>query len=457
MVFSSLIFLFRFIPIFFLIYFIVPEKFKNLVLFIGSLVFYASGEPRYAVLVLLSILVNYVIARLMCGFEKGTAARKGMLAIALSYDVGMLLIFKYAVFIISNIKAAFGLDIAVPTISLPLGISFYTFQIMSYVIDAYRGNCECEKSILNLGTYLLMFPQLIAGPIVVYEKVAESLKKRDITIEHVENGLKTFTLGLGAKVIFANTLGNIWNATDEMGYANISTGFAWLGILAYSLQLYFDFSGYSLMAIGLGEMLGFSFPKNFDNPYIARSATEFWRRWHITLTSWFREYLYIPLGGNRKGTVRTYINMFIIWAITGFWHGAGWNFIAWGMYYFVFLAIERLFLKKILDRSHVLSRIYTLVVVMSGWVLFAASSLTKAGIYLSRMFTWHKGTEFVEYLQTYWYILIPAMIFSTPLLTKYYATHKKQIQVLVFLVAVFWLSVGLLVDSVYNPFLYFRF
>ena len=444
-------------PIFFLIYFLVPAKFKNLVLFIGSLVFYASGEPRYAVLVLLSIFVNYLLARLMCKYEPGSVPRKGMLALAVGYDVGMLLIFKYAVFIISNIKDLFGLDIAVPTISLPLGISFYTFQIMSYVIDAYRGKCECETSVLNLGTYLLMFPQLIAGPIVVYDKVAESLKKRDINLERIENGLKTFTIGLGAKVIFANSLGNIWNATDEMGYGNISTAFAWLGILAYSLQLYFDFSGYSLMAIGLGEMLGFEFPKNFDNPYIARSATEFWRRWHITLTSWFREYLYIPLGGNRKGTVRTYINMFIIWAITGFWHGAGWNFIAWGMYYFVFLAAERLFFKQYLDKSQVLSRIYTLTVVMCGWVLFAASSLSKAGQYLSRMFTWNEGTEFIEYIRTYWYVLIPAILFSTPLFSKYYERHKKQVQVIVFLFLVFWLSVGLLVDSVYNPFLYFRF
>ena len=457
MVFSSLIFLFRFLPVFLILYYLVPFRFKNFVLFVGSLVFYAWGEPRYAILVLFSILINYTLTRFMCSYEPGSRKRKAMFLLAIAYDVGMLLVFKYLVFILTSIKAAGGLQFSVPYITLPLGISFYTFQIMSYVIDAYREKCECEKSILNLGTYLLMFPQLIAGPIVIYEKVSKALKERIISTEHIENGFKTFTLGLGAKVIFANTLGNVWNATDSAGYSNISTVFAWLGILSYSLQLYFDFSGYSLMAIGLGEMLGFDFPKNFDNPYIARSTTEFWRRWHMTLTGWFREYIYIPLGGNRKVAARTYLNMLVVWAITGFWHGAGWNFIVWGLYYFVLLSIERLFLKNILDKSRVLSRIYTLVAVMSGWVLFASDSLTKALSYLSRMFTWHPGEDFVEYIQTYWYFIIGAMIFATPLFTKYYENHKKSIPVIIFLVIVFWLSVVLLVDSVYNPFLYFRF
>ncbi|SFL01408.1 alginate O-acetyltransferase complex protein AlgI [Lachnospiraceae bacterium KH1T2] len=457
MVFSSLEFLFRFLPAFLLLYFIAPYRLKNLVLFIGSLIFYASGEPVYTILVLLSIVVNYTLTRLMCTYDRGSPGRKGMLVLAMFYDVGILLIFKYAIFIIKNINAFILSDIPVPDISLPLGISFYTFQIMSYVIDAYRGKYECERSILNLGTYLVMFPQLIAGPIVVYDNVSKALAKRSITAEHIENGFKTFTLGLGAKVIFANNLGNIWNATDSAGYSNISTGFAWLGILAYTLQLYFDFSGYSLMAIGLGEMMGFEFPRNFNYPYVASSVTDFWKRWHITLTSWFREYIYIPLGGNRKGTLRTYLNMFIVWTITGFWHGADWNFIFWGMYYFVILSIERLFFKKILDRSKVLSRIYTLVVVMSGWVLFAAESLTKAFEYLGRMFTWHSGNDYIEYIQTYWFILIPSIVFATPVFTKYYLTHKNRVPVLIFLIVVFWLSVSFLVDSVYNPFLYFRF
>ncbi|MCR4744827.1 MAG: MBOAT family protein [Lachnospiraceae bacterium] len=457
MVFSSLIFLFRFLPVFLLVYYLIPFKFKNLALFAGSLVFYGWGEPRYLVLVVLSIIINYVIARLMCSYEQGTLQRKLMFLLAIFYDVGMLFVFKYLGFIMTSINDFTGANISVPTITLPLGISFYTFQIMSYVIDAYRGKCECENNILNLGTYLVMFPQLIAGPIVIYEKVADALKSREITAEHIENGFKTFTLGLGAKVIFANTLGNIWNATDSAGYSNISTGFAWLGAIAYSLQLYFDFSGYSLMAIGLGEMLGFEFPKNFDNPYIARSATEFWRRWHMTLTGWFREYIYIPLGGNRAGALRTYLNMFVVWAITGFWHGAGWNFIIWGLYYFILLSIERLFLKKFLDKSHVLSRIYTLTVVISGWVIFAAESLGKGIIYLSRMFTWNPGTDALEYIETYWYFLLGAIIFSTPLFRKYYENHKKGVHVMVVLFLIFWLSVILLVDSVYNPFLYFRF
>ncbi len=457
MVFSSLVFLFRFLPVFLIIYYLVPFKFKNPVLFAGSVVFYAWGEPRYLILVLFSILINYSLTRLMCSYEKGSLQRKLMFLLAIFYDVGMLFVFKYLVFIMTSINELTGLESPVPVITLPLGISFYTFQIMSYVIDAYREKFECEKSILNLGTYLLMFPQLIAGPIVIYEKVADALKEREINTEHIENGFKTFTLGLGAKVIFANTLGNIWNAADSAGYSNISTGFAWLGALAYSLQLYFDFSGYSLMAIGLGEMLGFQFPKNFDNPYISRSVTEFWRRWHMTLTGWFREYIYIPLGGNREGAARTYLNMLVIWAITGFWHGAGWNFIVWGLYYFILLSIERLFLKKFLDLSKVLSRIYTLVTVIVGWVIFAAPSLPKAMTYISRMFTWNQGMDFVEYIETYWYFLLGALIFSTPLLTDYYEKHKKSLPVIIFLFAVFWLSVVLLVDSVYNPFLYFRF
>lgn len=457
MVFSSLIFLFRFLPVFLLLYYLVPFKFKNPVLFLGSLFFYAWGEPRYAILVLFSIIINYTISRLMSSYDKGSIQRKLMFLLAIFYDVGMLIVFKYLVFIMTSINELSGAAFEVPSITLPLGISFYTFQIMSYVIDVYRGKCEADRSILDLATYLLMFPQLIAGPIVIYEKVSEAIKQREITAEHIENGFKTFTLGLGSKVIFANTLGNIWNATDSAGYSNISTGFAWLGILAYTLQLYFDFNGYSLMAIGLGEMLGFEFPENFNYPYISRTVTEFWKRWHMTLTGWFREYVYIPLGGNRKGMLRTYLNMFVIWLITGFWHGAGWNFIIWGLYYFVILSAERLFLKKILDKSHVLSRIYTLVVVMSGWVIFASASFDKALVYLSRMFSFNPGDDLLEYIATYWYFIVGAVIFSTPLFKKYYDRHKNNPLVIIVLVVIFWLSVVLLVDSVYNPFLYFRF
>ncbi len=457
MVFSSLNFIFRFMPAFFLLYFIVPFRAKNAVLFFGSLVFYALGEPKYVLLVLLSIAVNYLLARFMANLPPGTAGRRTVLVLACIYDVGILVLFKYTGFFIENINAVAGTEIKVPEIALPLGISFYTFQIMSYVVDVYRQTCPPEKNILDLGTYLVMFPQLIAGPIVVYTDVAERLKKRQINTSWVENGFKLFTLGLGEKVILANTLGQVWSSCKEAGYESLSTPFAWLGILAYSLQLYYDFGGYSLMAIGLGQMLGFSFPQNFRFPYSACSVTDFWHRWHISLTSWFREYVYIPLGGNRKGKGRTYLNMLIVWLITGFWHGAAWNFVVWGLYYFVLLSLERAFLHRFFDRHRLIGRFYTLIVVMCGWVLFDAGSLSDAMVYLSRMFTLHGGTDFLPSLQTYWIFLVPACVLAFPGLERLYRKHRKHPVSIAVLFVVFWLSVVLLVDAVYNPFLYFRF
>ncbi|MCR4908222.1 MAG: MBOAT family protein [Lachnospiraceae bacterium] len=457
MVFSSLNFIFRFMPVFFLLYFIVPFRAKNCVLFLGSIVFYAFGEPKYVLLVLFSIVVNYFMALLMDRLAPRSPGRRFVLFLACLYDVGVLVLFKYTGFIMENVNAVAGTDFPVPHIALPLGISFYTFQIMSYVIDVYRRTCPPERNILDLGTYLVMFPQLIAGPIVVYTDVAERLKERHINLSSVENGLKLFTIGLGEKVIFANTLGNIWSACKEAGYESLSTPFAWLGILAYSLQLYYDFGGYSLMAIGLGQMLGFSFPQNFRYPYSAYSVTDFWHRWHISLTSWFREYVYIPLGGNRRGVFRTYINMLIVWLITGFWHGAAWNFVAWGLYYFVLLSLERAFLHRFFSKHRIVGRFCTLIAVMCGWVLFDAGSLSDAMVYLSRMFTIHGGTDFLPSLQTYWIFLVPACILSFPVAEGFYRKFKKSPVCLVLLFAIFWLSVVLLVDAVYNPFLYFRF
>ncbi|MCR5625917.1 MAG: MBOAT family protein [Lachnospiraceae bacterium] len=458
MVFSSLEFIFRFLPIFLIVYYLVPAEVKNPVLFIGSMIFYSFGEPRFAVLVVLSIIVNYCCAYLMEKHGEENILRKRMFFIvALLYDIGALVVFKYLDFIVGNINAVFGTSITEPSITLPLGISFYTFQIMSYVIDVYRGRCKVERNILNLGTYLIMFPQLIAGPIVLYDTVSYELRKRKVSLLGLERGLKKFTLGLGMKVIFANNIGNIWNACEEAGYANISTPMAWLGILSFSLQLYYDFGGYSLMAIGLGEMLGFNFPKNFDFPYIANSVTDFWKRWHMTLTGWFREYIYIPLGGNRKGKARMFLNMLIVWLITGLWHGAAWNFVIWGLYYFVLLSVERLFLKKLLDKSKVLSRIYTLIAVMCGWVLFQTSSLTGAVEYLSRMFTYNPGWDFLEVFKTYSWFLIPGIICATPVFVRPYRKYRDRLTGIVILFLIFWGSVVLLVDSVYNPFLYFRF
>ena len=459
MVFSSLIFLFRFLPVFLLVYYIVPLPLKNLVLFLGSLFFYAWGEPKYTVLVLLSIIVNFYSTKFMAMYDRQYRIRERRicLALILLYDVGMLIFFKYTGFILTNVNTFAGTAIPIPKITLPLGISFYTFQIMSYVIDVYKGNIEVESSILNVGTYLVMFPQLIAGPIVVYKNVAEALHERDITLEGIERGLMTFTLGLGSKVILANNIGNVWSACGEAGFENISTLFAWLGIAAYTLQLYFDFSGYSLMAIGLGEMMGFKFPQNFNFPYIANSVSDFWKRWHITMTDWFRNYIYIPLGGNRNGAVRTYFNMLVVWVITGFWHGADWNFVLWGLYYFVILSVERLFLKKVLDQLHFFSRIYTLLCVMIGWVLFASPSLQEAIVYITRMFTINPGTDFLEYAQSYGVLMAAGVVFATPIFSDWYKKHRSNVLVISFMFVVFWYSVYLLTKEIYNPFLYFRF
>lgn len=457
MVFSSLLFIFRFMPVFFIIYYAVPVKWKNAVLFCGSIVFYAWGEPRYAVLVLISIAVNFLLAR---GIDRAAGRhgrQKFYMALDIFYNVGLLLVFKYSAFAVNNVNSIFGTSFDVPSLTLPLGISFYTFQIMSYVIDVYRGTCCAERSILDLGTYLLMFPQLIAGPIVMYDRVALSLKARQTDTGNIERGLKTFILGLGSKVLLANNFGNIWNAAGTAGYDVMSTPMAWIGIISYTFQIYFDFNGYSLMAIGLGEMLGFNFPQNFNFPYIASSVNDFWHRWHITLTTWFREYIYIPLGGNRKGEGRTYLNMLIVWAVTGFWHGADWNFVLWGLYYFVLLSIERLFLGKILKKFRILPHIYTLVAVMCGWVLFAITDIKQVGVYLSRMFTWHSGTDYKENIRTVLLLIAAGAIFSTPVFRPWYRKHKNGAAVIMVLFMIFWASVTALVDSVYNPFLYFRF
>ena len=457
MVFSSLVFIFRFLPLFFIIYYLVPFKYKNLILLLGSMFFYAYGEPRFLILIIASIVINFFCAESIFSAEEGGRKRKVFFLLALIYDIGSLVVFKYTDFILENINNLTGAGIPLPGLTLPLGISFYTFQIMSYVIDVYRKKCPSSHNLVNLGTYLVMFPQLIAGPIVVYNEVSQRLKKRRIASHDVEEGLKKFTLGLGMKVIFANNIGGIWNTCLEEGFENLSTPMAWLGILSFSLQLYYDFGGYSMMAIGLGQMLGFKFPKNFDYPYIANSVTDFWRRWHMTLTSWFREYIYIPLGGNRKGVLRTILNMLVVWLITGLWHGAAWNFVVWGLYYFVLLVLERFVLKKVLDKIPVLPHIYTLVIVMCGWVLFQAPSLSEALVFISRMFTLNPGTEFIDPLKQNALFLIPAMICATPVFSGIYLKSKKKWYGIAVLFLIFWGSVVLLVDSVYNPFLYFRF
>ena len=466
MVFSSLGFVFGFLPLFLIVYYCVNEKYRNLILFLGSLIFYAIGEPVYVLLMLLSVIVNYYGGILID--KKEGRARKALLTLFLAYDFLMLIFFKYTNFFIENLNGIFYLSKSTHHISslnvlLPLGISFYTFQIASYVVDVYRKDVEVCNNILNLGTYLCMFPQLIAGPIVVYSRVEKELRQREITFLKFEDGLKAFVIGMGYKVLIANIMGVIWNDISTIGFSNITTQYAWVGAISYTFQIYFDFAGYSLMAIGLGRMLGFDIPQNFNNPYISKTVTEFWRRWHITLSSWFRDYVYIPLGGNRKGKFRTVINLFIVWALTGFWHGASWNFVLWGIYFFVLIFIEKLFLKKLFEKTKIIGRLYTFFAVIISWVIFAITDFNKLFEYLSRMFPFYPNintvnpVDYVSSLYSYWYVFLAALVFSTPLPQKIYKKYKNNFLVVLVLLLVFWGCVYRLMISANNPFLYFRF
>lgn len=477
MIFSSLLFLFRFIPVFFLIYYIVPFRFKNAVLLIGSIIFYAWGEPKFLILIIISILFNYFAGLLIDYFKNKAENRRRQetttdivktknvydklriisFVLAIIYDLGALFVFKYTNFFIENINGMMGTDIKAVELVLPLGISFYTFQIMSYIIDLYKGKIKVEKSPVILGTYLSMFPQLIAGPIVVYSDVSEKLHERKITLNDIEEGIGIFILGLGSKVIIANNVGMLWDDVAAIGYSNIGAGTAWLSVLAFSLQIYFDFNGYSLMAIGLGKMLGFEFPKNFNFPYISRSLTEFWRRWHITLSTWFREYVYIPLGGNRKGRIRIYVNLFVVWFLTGFWHGAGWNFIFWGLFFFVMLSIEKSGLKKFLDNHNVFSHIYSVILIGLSWMIFAITDIKKLGGFFTRLVAFGDDTIALYYLRNYAIILIIGCILSTPLLKKIYMKNKNKLIGIILHLLILVVSVAYLTDATYNPFLYFRF
>jgi len=467
MVFSSILFLFRFMPIAFLVYYLVPKKLKNLTLLILSLIFYCWGEVRYFPIMVASIVVDYVASNGIRKYGENKLKRKLFLLMSVFFNLGMLGFFKYTNFFIENINALLGTSIGMLSLTLPLGISFYTFQTMSYTIDVYRGKVEAEKNIIDFGAFVVLFPQLIAGPIVRYTDVALELKTRTLKLDRIESGIATFIMGLGRKVLIANSCGALWTEVETIGFANISAPLAWLGILAFTLQIYFDFSGYSLMAIGLGRMLGFEFPENFNYPYISRSVTEFWRRWHMTLGSWFREYLYIPLGGNRVSSSRHIFNMFVVWAATGFWHGANWNFVLWGLYSFVFLVLEKYLIGDFLKRHRIISHIYLVLLVMLSWALFAVTDLGQLGVLLGRMFgaggSFSLGGDWNYYLRNYGVVLLLGCIFSAPVVPcvskKLEAMGKKWYQPLriVLLLGVLILSVAYLVDATYNPFLYFRF
>ncbi|MGL5416970.1 MAG: MBOAT family O-acyltransferase [Clostridium sp.] len=456
MVFSSLVFIFRFLPIFFLIYYIVPKRFKNIVLLLGSLLFYSWGEGKYFLLIVFSILINYFFSR---GMEivKKNKFKVSLFMLIIIFNIGILFVFKYMNFFIEILNRITSSSFNEVQITLPLGISFYTFQVLSYSIDVYRGKICAEKNIINFGAFVSMFPQLIAGPIVKYTDVSERLNSRSISKEMIESGIENFILGLGQKVLIANNIGMLWEEIGSMDVNNIPTALAWLGIIAFSLQIYFDFSGYSLMAIGLGEILGFKFPINFRYPYISRSITEFWQRWHITLGSWFKEYVYIPLGGSREGKIKLLRNLFLVWIATGIWHGAEYNFILWGLYFFVLILIEKMYLKNILDKHRIWSHIYTLILLLIGWLIFSTSSLEQGIVYLKTMFI-YKGGTWIYYLENYGVILIVGVLLSTPIIKKLYEKFiKNEILRTVILMSIFILSISYIVDSSYNPFLYFRF
>ncbi len=464
MVFSSLEFLFLFLPIFYIVYAVAPRQMKNLCLFIASLVFYAIGvlaNPYYLPLFVLSLVGNFLIGG---AIEKCKRHARLFLAVGVAGNVAMLFVFKYAGFFVSAAQSTgllAGVNLDALRFVLPIGISFYTFQCMSYLIDVYRG-LAAESSFINLGAYIAMFPQLIAGPIVRYGDVAAQLKKRTVTKAKVWEGACVFIFGLGIKVLLANRLGTLWHDINAVGYEATSTAAAWLGILAFSLQIYFDFWGYSLMAIGLGKTLGFDFPQNFHYPYTALTMTDFWRRWHMTLGTWFREYVYIPLGGNRKGPLRTYLNLFAVWFLTGFWHGASWNFVCWGLLLFLLIAVEKAGLAKLLTRIKPVGRLYMLVTVILSWLLFATEDMPAFVLYLKRLVGLSGDNVFAgdltKYLRTYGLFLVAGILLSTTLPKALYAKLKNRRRLLIpVLAAIVLLSVYCMYKGMNDPFMYFRF
>lgn len=466
MVFSSTIFLCVYLPLVLLGYYICPKKGRNLFLLIVSLVFYAWGEPKYVFLMIFSILVNYIFGRLMDKHRENKKRLKLMLVLSVVIDIGLLSVFKYTDFIITNVNAIFGANFDLLNIALPIGISFYTFQAMSYTIDVYRNDVRVQKNLIDFGMYITMFPQLIAGPIVRYADVQDQLAERSVTTADFSEGIMRFVVGLGKKVLLANQMGAVWSDIYALG-GDVSALMAWTGAIAYTFQIYFDFSGYSDMAIGLGRMFGFKFPENFRYPYQSVSITDFWRRWHITLSTWFKEYLYIPLGGNRRGLARQALNLLIVWSLTGFWHGAGWNFVMWGLYYFVILFIEKLFLLKALDKLPKFFRhVYALLLIIIGWVIFASDDVSVLLPYLGSMFGANGavGGMDVYTLLTKAVLLIICCIASTELPKKLFlsaagAMNEKAAFTLksVLMIALLALSMILLIGDSYNPFLYFRF
>lgn len=465
MLFSSITFLYYFLPIVLLLYYAVPVKMKNLVLFLASLIFYAWGEPKYVFLMLLSVAIGYAAGLLMDKLPK-----KPVLILSVGACLFFLIYFKYTNFLVTNVNGLLKTQLPVLNVIMPIGISFYTFQIISYIIDVYRGDVPKQKNLLYLATYIAMFPQLIAGPIVRYSDINLQLEHREIKKTDLANGITRFILGLSKKVLIANQLGELCQIFRDSGEKTLL--FYWLYAVATALHIYFDFSGYSDMAIGLGKFLGFSFTENFNYPFMSKSATEFWRRWHMSLGSWFRDYVYIPLGGNRKGQGRQIFNIFVVWMLTGFWHGAEWNFVIWGLFFAVLLILEKLWLYEKLQKSRVISRVYLLFAVMISFVIFNAGNVSEMISDLVHLLPVGAsfsggiaGAEFLYYLKSYAWILVIAVIGSTNLPKRWYNSLKEKAFISkvtvclepVILLGLLLLSTAYLIDGSFNPFLYFRF
>ena len=461
MVFSSLNFLFLFFPLVMLLHLAVPRAWKNPVLLAASVYFYAWGEPVYIVLMLISVAFNYVTGR-QIGEQASPRRKKRSLIFALAFNLGVLGFFKYYGFLVETLNALLRLDLGYRALPLPIGISFYTFQALSYVIDVYRGKVKPQRSLVDFAVYITMFPQLVAGPIVQYADIEKQLKKRAVSLPQCGQGLERVIQGLAKKVLLANNLGLLYDAVQASASRSVLT--AWLGALAYALQIYFDFSGYSDMAIGMGKMLGFSFLENFDYPYLSKSVSEFWRRWHISLSSWFREYVYIPLGGNRVKAGRHVLNLMIVWMLTGLWHGASWNFVLWGAYYGVLLVLERYVLGGLLARlPAAAAHAYTLLLVLVGWVIFSNTDFAQMRAYLGSLVGVGAGgfadSAFLYYLRSNAVLLIVGVLCATPAVRKrmvrrMYAQPGVAVATSVLL---FLASTAFLVYGSYNPFLYFRF
>lgn len=459
MIFSSIIFIYYFLPFLLIFYFLVPSKYKNLILLIFSLIFYFLGEPKYILILILSCFINYYLS-------KEIAKRKHSniyLSIALIYNIGSLLIFKYTDFFINNINNLFSTNIQYIHLVMPIGISFYTFQAIGYIVDVYNEKHKPAKNLLNFMTYLCLFPQLVAGPIVRYSDINKSLEQREHNYTNFSEGIKRFVIGLSKKVLLANVLGEL---TKSLLTETVVS--AWLKPIGYTLQIYFDFSGYSDMAIGLGLMFGFKFLENFNYPLISSSITEFWHRWHISLSSWFRDYVYIPLGGNRVSKLKWLRNIFIVWFLTGFWHGASWNFIIWGLYFGIILVIEKLYIGKYIEKTKILKYIYTVIIVVISFLIFNSNNLTEIYTSLKNMFCISNiefiNQETIYYLKSYSILLIISIISSTPLLKRIASKLRKTklkvlidiLEPIVYLLLLI-LSTAFLIDESFNPFLYFRF